>query len=121
MISSISSPTPPASGPDRVVVFLVDDHEIEAELVRAALRAEPGIEIHHCSEGDQAIARALQIEPTVILQDLGMAERNGLSIISQFRATPGTLDIPIMVYSGWDDPKIKSVVFSIGANDFLVK
>lgn len=121
MIPSISTPSLPSGGPDRVVVFLVDDHDIEAELVRSALRSDLDIEVHHCSEGDQAVAQAYLIQPTVILQDLGMAERNGLSIISQFRATPATQDIPIIVYSGWDDPKIKSVVFSIGANDFLVK
>lgn len=120
--------TPPAPPPilstevqDRVIVFLVDDHEIEAELVRSALRLDPDIELHHCSRGDEAVAQALRIRPTVILQDLGMAERDGLAIISQFRATQGTHDIPIIVYSGWDNPKIKSVVFSIGANDFLVK
>jgi len=117
-----STPSPLAADvTDRVIVFLVDDHDIEAELVRAALRGDPDIEVHHCSDPDQAVAQALQIQPTVILQDLGMAERNGLSIISQFRATAGTQDIPIIVHSGWDDPKIKSVVFSIGANDFLVK
>ena len=111
----------PPGVPDRVIVFLVDDHEIEAELVRSALRTEPDIELYHCAKGDEAVADALQIQPTVILQDLGMAERDGLAIISQFRATEGTRDIPIIVYSGWDNPKIKSVVFSIGANDFLVK
>jgi PleD family two-component response regulator len=122
MIPSLPSPTLSTSTDlDRVVVFLVDDHDIEAELVRSALRADPDIEIHHCSQGDQAVEQACLIQPTVILQDLGMAERNGLSIISQFRATPATQDVPIIVYSGWDDPKIKSVVFSIGANDFLVK
>jgi DNA-binding response OmpR family regulator len=121
MIPSIPPSSLPPSGPDRVVVFLVDDSDLEAELVAAALRSDRDIELHHCSHGDQAVAQALLIQPTVILQDLGMAERNGLAIISQFRATPGTQDIPIIVYSGWDDPKIKSVVFSIGANDFLVK
>ena len=121
MIPSISSPKLPPSGPERVVVFLVDDHDIEADLVRSALRTQHDIEVHHCCDGDQAVAQALLIQPTVILQDLGMAERNGLSIISQFRATPATQDVPIIVHSGWDDPKIKSVVFSIGANDFLVK
>jgi len=118
-----SKPLPhvPSEVPDRVVVFLVDDHDIEADLVRMALHKDTDIEVHHCSRGDEAVARALEIRPTVILQDLGMAERDGLAIISQFRATAGTHDIPIIVYSGWDNPKIKSVVFSIGANDFLVK
>jgi len=111
MTPSDPVPSLPSEVPDRVVVFLVDDHDIEAELVRSAFRFEPDIELHHCSRGDEAVAMALQIQPTVILQDLGMAERDGLAIISQFRATTGTHDIPIIVYSGWDSPKIKSVVF----------
>ena len=121
LIPSIPLPSQTPTISDRVIVFLVDDHEVEAQLVRAALRRETDIEVFHCSRGDEAVAQALQIQPTVILQDLGMAERDGLSIISQYRATAGTHDIPIIVYSGWDNPKIKSVVFSIGANDFLVK
>lgn len=121
MIPTIPLPISKPEILDRVVVFLVDDNDLEADLVRAALRNESDIEVYHCSKGDQAVAQALQIRPTVILQDLGMAERDGLAIISQYRATAGTHDIPIIVYSGWDNPKIKSVVFSIGANDFLVK
>ena len=121
MSPSIPLSNRPAGTPDQVIVFLVDDSAIEAELVRSALRSEPDIEVHHCIKADDAVRQALQVQPTVILQDLGMVERDGLSVISQFRATEGTQDIPIIVYSGWDNPKIKSVVFSIGANDFLVK
>lgn len=121
MIPTIPLPTSTPEISDRVVVFLVDDRDVEADLVRGALRNEADIEVHHCSDGERAVEEALKIRPTVILQDLGMAERDGLAIISQYRATAGTHDIPIIVYSGWDNPKIKSVVFSIGANDFLVK
>jgi DNA-binding response OmpR family regulator len=121
MTPSHSLPPFHSQSADGIIVFLVDDQDVEADLVRVAIRHETGIELHHCMDGSVAVAQALKIRPTVILQDLGMAERDGLAIISQFRATEGTHDIPIIVYSGWDNPKIKSVVFSIGANDFLVK
>jgi sigma-B regulation protein RsbU (phosphoserine phosphatase) len=64
---------------------------------------------------------AEQLAPTVILQDLNMPEIDGLSLLKQFRANPGTREIPMIVLSSKEEPLIKARAFALGANDYLVK
>jgi two-component system, chemotaxis family, response regulator WspR len=105
-----------------VITLLVDNDELDVELTAFALRPHPEIELHHSARAEDAVAQALLVQPTVILQDLGMRERTeGLSLISKFRSVKETHDIPIIVYSGWNDPRVISTAFHVGADDFLSK
>jgi PleD family two-component response regulator len=110
-----------SEGIDRVVILLVDDELMEAELFRGLLDAEQNLEFHYCARADEAIAEANRIRPTVIMQDLSMPGDHGLSMITRFRANPETKDTPVVVFSGEENPRTKSVAFSLGANDYIVK
>ena len=108
-------------GDSAVMVLLVDDQPMIGEAVRRALADDPSIDFHFCSDPHQAIALAIQIKPTVILQDLVMPGADGLSLVREYRANPATRDLPIIVLSTKEDPAVKSAAFSAGANDYLVK
>ena len=102
-------------------VLLVDDQAMIGEAVRRALLDEPEIEFHYCSSAHDAQATAERIKPTVILQDLVMPERDGLTLLRQYRASPLTADVPVVVLSTKEEPQTKSEAFAAGANDYLVK
>ena len=104
-----------------VMVLLVDDQAMIGEAIRRALANEPTIGYHFCSDPHQAVAQAIQIKPTVIIQDLVMPGVDGLALVRAYRANPVTADIPIIVLSTKDDGMIKSSSFAAGANDYLVK
>ncbi|MCD5993763.1 PleD family two-component system response regulator [Pseudomonas sp. CDFA 602] len=103
------------------MVLLVDDQAMIGEAVRRGLASESSIDFHFCADPHQAIAQAVQIKPTVILQDLVMPGLDGLTLVREYRSNPLTRDIPIIVLSTKEDPLIKSAAFSAGANDYLVK
>lgn len=103
------------------MVLLVDDQAMIGEAVRRGLANEERIDFHFCADPHQAIAQAIQIKPTVILQDLVMPGLDGLTLVREYRNNPLTKDIPIIVLSTKEDPMIKSAAFSAGANDYLVK
>ncbi|MHC8298127.1 diguanylate cyclase domain-containing protein [Pseudomonas sp. ZS1P83] len=103
------------------MVLLVDDQAMIGEAVRRGLSNEDNIDFHFCSDPHQAIAQAIRIKPTVILQDLVMPGLDGLSLVREYRNHPATKDIPIIVLSTKEDPLIKSAAFAAGANDYLVK
>ncbi len=102
-------------------VLLVDDQAIIGEAVRRVLSAEPNFSFHFCSDATQALAKAIEIQPTVILQDLVMPQTDGLTLVREYRANSATATIPIIVLSTKEEPKIKSAAFAAGANDYLVK
>lgn len=108
-------------GDSAVMVLLVDDQPMIGEAVRRALADDPSIDFHFCSDPQQAIALAIQIKPTVILQDLVMPGADGLALVREYRANIATRDIPIIVLSTKEEPSVKSAAFSAGANDYLVK
>ena len=110
-----------ATDENAAMVLLVDDQAMIGEAVRRGLANEDNIDFHFCADPHQAISQAIQIKPTVILQDLVMPGLDGLTLVREYRNNPLTKDIPIIVLSTKEDALIKSAAFSAGANDYLVK
>ena len=105
----------------KVRVLLVDDQLIIVEAVRRMLADQPDIELHYVLEAAAAIPMALQLKPTLILQDLVMPFVDGFDTVRLFRQQAELQDIPIIVLSSKDDPSVKAQGFAVGANDYLVK
>lgn len=104
----------------RKTVFLVDDQPMIAEAVRRALATED-LDFYYCQDPTEAVKKATELEPTIILQDLVMPELDGLTMVRFYRASPALAQVPIIVLSTKEDPEIKSKAFELGANDYLVK
>ena len=104
-----------------ITVLLVDDQAIVGETVRRMLAPEPGIVFHYCSDPSRALATAIEISPTVILQDLVMPEIDGLTLVRFYRRHPQLKDVPLIVLSSKEEATTKAEAFALGANDYLVK
>lgn len=104
-----------------ITVLLVDDQPIVAESVRRMLVDVPGLVFHYCADPTEALRRANEVSPTVILQDLVMPEVDGLTLVRFFRANPRTRDVPLIVLSTKEEAETKAQAFALGANDYLVK
>jgi two-component system, NtrC family, sensor kinase len=106
---------------EKIIVLLVDDQVIVSEVIRRSLASEPDIEFHYCSDPTQAIQLALELKPSVILQDLIMPEVDGLMLLRWFRMNPTTAQVPMVVLSNKEDAMMKAEAFTHGANDYLIK
>jgi sigma-B regulation protein RsbU (phosphoserine phosphatase) len=104
-----------------LVVLLVDDQQIVGEAVRRMLASEPDVVFHFCPDPTQALIKAREVGPTVILQDLVMPEMDGLTLVKFFRANRDTREVPLIVLSSKEEPVVKAQAFGLGANDYLVK
>ena len=111
----------PFKGDAIIQVLLVDDQPIIAEGIRRMLETEKDIQFHYCEDPSKAIDTAIEVDATVILQDLVMPDVDGMTLVRFYRANHSTKDIPIIVLSSKEDPKIKSEAFNFGASDYLVK
>jgi PleD family two-component response regulator len=117
----MSTPVTVSADDAPIVVLLVDDQAFVAEVVRRFFSTDPQIEFHACTDPNEAIRTANLVQPTVILQDLVMPGVDGMAIVGQFRANPATKDTPIIVLSSKEEGQTKSLAFTMGANDYLVK
>jgi sigma-B regulation protein RsbU (phosphoserine phosphatase) len=114
-------PNEPAMTRHKVTVLLVDDQPMIGEVVRRMLAGEDDITFHFCKDPNEAIRRANEIGPTVILQDLVMPDFDGLTLVRMFRENLATKETPMIVLSSKEEPTVKAEAFALGANDYIVK
>ena len=107
--------------PYSIMIVLVDDQPIIAEMLRRMLEGEDDIDFHYCMDGNDALNTILDIRPTLILQDLIMPGVDGLDLVKRYRSNDVTREIPIIVLTAKDDPQTKAKAFAVGANDYVVK
>src|SRR5262249_18408488 len=94
-------------------VLLVDDQAIIGEAIRRMLAPEKDIVFQYCNDPTAALQVANKFAPTVILQDLVMPDIDGLMLVRFFRANAATRDIPLIVLSTKEEPKIKAEAFAL--------
>jgi DNA-binding response OmpR family regulator len=104
-----------------ISVLLVDDQRLVGAAFERLLEDEEDIELHCCYNAGDAVARANQIGPTVILQDLVRPGVDGLAMVRMLRANSATARTPIILLSGNDDSVIRDRALAGGADDYLVK
>lgn len=102
-------------------VLLVEDQSTLAEWVRVTLAPYADIELYVCTESRLAVQRALEMQPTLILQDLVMPELDGFSLLARYRSIAELADVPVIVLSSVADVDDKVRAFELGAADYLVK
>ncbi|WP_417837751.1 response regulator transcription factor [Tritonibacter scottomollicae] len=101
-------------------VLVVDDHPMVAEGIQSILEGYDDIEVVAAASGGRdAIARAEDLLPDVILMDLNMPDVGGLS------ATEIILercpDIRVLILSMHDSPEYISAALSHGAVGYVLK
>ncbi len=88
-------------GQDKMVqVLVVDDHLMTREGLRVLLSSDPGIEVvGDAGSGEEAIEKAGQQEPDVVLMDIGLPGMNGIEATRRIKeARPATAVIMITAY-----------------------
>ncbi|HEX2669362.1 MAG TPA: response regulator transcription factor [Polyangiaceae bacterium] len=70
--------------PERVRIALVDDHPFVREGVRAVLESSPELEIvGEASNAQEALELAERASPAIMLVDIGLGDRNGISLTEE--------------------------------------
>jgi C4-dicarboxylate-specific signal transduction histidine kinase len=72
-------------------------------------------------DGQQAIEKAAQFLPDIILLDMMMPEKDGLQACREIRERTPTASIPIILLTARADEETKLAALSAGASDFLSK
>ncbi|MEZ0495882.1 response regulator [Sphingomonas sp. IW22] len=101
-------------------VLVVEDNELNLKLFCDLLRAH-GFAPEPVRDGREAVARAREIDPDLIITDIQLPHVTGLELIQQFRADPGLNAVPIMAvtaYAGHDD---EARIRAAGANAYVSK
>jgi len=101
-------------------IFIVDDHEVVRKGVRSVLRARKNLQVcGEASNGQEAVLKALSLNPDLILMDVTMPVLDGLSATRQIKET--LPQIPIIILSVHDGPEMIHAAQAAGAQGFVTK
>ncbi len=101
-------------------ILVVDDHELFRQGVIATLESEPDLEVvGQAATSDEALDAARRLHPDLILLDLYLPGRSGLSVLASLSdELPDSL---IMMLTVSEDPEAVAQALRDGAVGYLVK
>jgi putative two-component system response regulator len=102
------------------LVLIVDDEYIGRETLQSVLEGE-GYQLEMAESGMQAIEKAKQLLPDVILLDVMMPGMTGFEVCQRIRSDPQIAEIPIIILTALDDRESLLNALKAGADDFISK
>lgn len=104
----------------RARILIVDDHEIFRRGLRSLLESRPEFEIlGEAADGLQAIEKAMQLRPDLIVMDVSMPQLDGLQATRQIRKK--LPEAKILILSQHDTSHMLSAALEAGANGYVTK
>ncbi len=101
-------------------VLVVDDFEPFRRLVCSIMEARPGLQIvGEASDGLEAVQKAAELKPDLILMDIGLPSLNGIEAARQIREL--IPESKIIFLSQESSPEVVQETMDLGASGYVVK
>lgn len=105
-----------------ISVLVVDDQELMRMGLKMVLGAHPDIEvIGEAGNGDEAVRRASELRPDVVLMDVRMPQMNGLDAARAILTANFDPPVRVLMLTTFDIDDYVYEALSIGASGFLLK
>lgn len=98
------------------LVFVEDDAELGALI--AQFLGQHGFDVQLCTRGDQAEETVLRTQPALVLLDIMLPGKDGLTVCRELRPRFAG---PIIMLTSLDSDMNQILALEIGANDFILK
>ena len=104
---------------EKIKLLIADDHAILRQGLRRILEAEPDMSvIGEAATGTDAVKRARQLKPDVIIMDISMPEQDGIESMRQIVKTLSSRVLILIVHT---EHQFISEAVSAGAAGYLTK
>jgi len=108
------------NNPRAKVILIADDNDSVALLLKTLCESEGFITIV-AKNGREAVEKALNFSPDLVLMDAMMPEMNGFEATAALRKDEQTSQVPIIMLTGLRDRDDRIKAIAAGTNDFLTK
>ena len=102
------------------LVLLAEDFEDARELYRDYLQFS-GFDVETANNGRDAIARALELQPDLILMDASMPVLDGWQATRELKANPATKHIPVLALTAHAFDDARREARAVGCDGFVTK
>jgi DNA-binding response OmpR family regulator len=101
-------------------ILIVEDDNILAKAVNLALAAE-GYETLVATDGEDALAKAKEFKPNLILLDLILPKKSGEEVLAELKKDGATKRIPVLVTTVKSEMETVSQCVKLGAKGYFIK
>ena len=102
-------------------MLIVDDKSENLYLLRALLQGH-GCEVDEARHGAEALVKARQTPPQLIITGLLMPVMDGYTLLRQWKSDDRLKTIPFVVYTAtYTEPKDEQLTLDLGADAFIIK
>jgi len=101
-------------------ILVADDHEVVRNGIRSLLEAQPGwTVVGEAATGREALEKAKQLKPDVVILDISMPELDGLEAARRItKAAPQT---EVLILTMYDSEQLVQEVLEAGARGYVLK
>jgi PAS domain S-box-containing protein len=105
--------------PDVPLVLVIEDNVDMSAFISELLR--PHYRVAKAFDGREGLARALALQPDLILCDVMMPQLSGDQLVQELRQNPAMDDVPIVMLSAKTEDALRVRLFKSGIQDFINK
>jgi two-component system, NarL family, nitrate/nitrite response regulator NarL len=110
----------PPTEADVLRLMVVDDHDLFRSGLRRLLDGEPGLQVvGEARRGDEAVKRAAELRPDVIVMDVNMPGMSGIEATRTILQSPPAPAVLMLTVSDADNEVLDAVL--AGASGYLLK
>jgi diguanylate cyclase (GGDEF) domain len=100
-------------------ILVIDDEKTNLMVLHKILY--PEYNIISASSGEEALKRAVEHNPDLILLDIILPDINGFDVLLQLKQLSETRNIPVIIISGLSSESAEEKGFFFGAVDYITK
>lgn len=98
--------------------ILIADDDADIRVVLRMALEQAGMTVTEAADGQEALQKAGQLQPDLLVLDIGMPEMDGLTVCREIRKSS---DVPILFLTAQGDEVDRIVGLELGADDYVPK
>lgn len=102
------------------LILIADDDQLVRVTFQDALNGD-GFLTATATDGTSAISSFMTLQPDLVVLDLFMPGKDGITVCQEIRSLPEGKYIPILMVTGMNDTDLIHRAFEAGATDFVIK
>lgn len=107
-------------GEGRPRILIVDDDPVILRLLQINFRLE-GYNVDAASRGDEALRRAREAMPDVVVLDIMMPGVDGFDVLRQLKEDPTSRDVPVILLSARAQDEDRRRGYALGVEEYVTK
>ena len=102
-------------------ILIVDDDASIRRLIATTLEDVSGYRVSEAGDGEEAVRRARDVQPSIVFLDIDMPRLNGIETCRRLKSEPVTADATIVMLTGDSEQEAELEARRAGADLFLTK